>query len=113
MSARLERVKDWEALAQAADYQPRIIARSLRISLRTLERYFLSYFGLTPATWIEELRMREAVAFLNQGESVKEVAGRLKYKHPSNFTNAFTRKWGICPREYFRRLEQDPAKMSR
>jgi len=58
-------------------------------------RTFRDAFGITPAKYLEQLRMRQAQALLQQtGLPVSEVARRCGYTNMSAFGRAFRRAWG-------------------
>ena len=101
MRSRLNAVQDWKLLASEAGYRPKELAKRCDVSLRQLERYFLERFGTTPQKWIDDLRLHDALSRLSRRpESVKTIAYSLQYKHPSNFSLAFKRKFGVSPRKY-------------
>lgn len=75
-------------------------AEKLFMSSRTLKRR-LQQQGTTFQTVLDEARKRDAMRLLeNSALSVEQVALRLGYSDPANFTRAF-RKWsGFTPRQY-------------
>lgn len=61
---------------------------------------FKILFGQTPAEFSHQERMTQAYELLSQGtHSVTEVAITSGYRHASNFTTAFKRKFGSLPSE--------------
>lgn len=58
-------------------------------------RTFRDAFGVTPAKYLEQLRMRQAQALLQRTDlPVSEVARRCGYTNMSAFGRAFRRAWG-------------------
>lgn len=81
------------------------VARSLRISPRTLKRR-LTTGGITFREIRDDVRRQRALLLLaNPSLSVGEIAARLGYTEIANFTRAF-RKWtGMTPYVYRKRRE--------
>lgn len=84
-------------------------ADKLFMSTRTLKRR-LQQHGTTFQTLLDESRRRDAMRLLeNSGLSVEQVATRLGYSDPANFTRAF-RKWlGATPRQFREQARQRAA----
>jgi AraC-like DNA-binding protein len=97
MGNRLERIRDWEALAQAADFKPSNMATLCPISLRQLERHFCLHFGKTPRQWLRELRCRLAQRLILQGYSNKAVVAELKFASEPHFCHEFKKICGVSP----------------
>jgi AraC-like DNA-binding protein len=76
------------------------IADHLHVSPRTLNRR-LKANGTTYKEIVSDIRKRQAVEYLSGNNfSIDEIAYRLGYKEPSNFSKAF-RKWtGFSPSQY-------------
>jgi len=63
-----------------------------------LKKYFRELFGKTVFGYLHEVRMKASKDELCQpGSSVNEVAQRMGYKHPTHFTAAFKKYYGILP----------------
>ena len=75
------------------------IANEHGLSLKTLTRRFLNETGLTPDAWRRHARMLAAVAELQSGKSVTQVAQHLGFESTSSFTAAFRRTYGMTPRK--------------
>lgn len=79
-----------QPLARVADY--------LGLSAATVRRLFRSHLGATVTGTIRDMRRREAERLLRIGTmSVKEVAYRLGYRFPHDFSRAFRRATGSPP----------------
>jgi len=76
------------------------VAERMGITSRTLARH-LDRHGLTFRQVLDELRHQEACTMLISGpQSVEEIATRLGYNEPANFTRAFRRWAGCTPTQY-------------
>ena len=74
------------------------LAGQVGLSQRRLNEAFRDIFGLTVFEWLVDQRLTLARDLLRNGDlSVKEIAYRLGYVHPNNFTKAFTRRFGRAP----------------
>lgn len=76
------------------------VADDLHMSERTLKRQ-LAQEGTTFSDILEDLRRKQAVRLLEQGqESIERIAERLGYSDVANFTRAFKRWTGTTPAQY-------------
>lgn len=81
------------------------IAERMKLSPRHFTRKFRTTFGLTPASFVEELRLDEARWLLvNAGEALEGVARDVGYSSADTFRRAFERRFGVAPHEYRRRF---------
>jgi AraC-like DNA-binding protein len=103
MSGRLDQIgtQQWEAKASKAGFHPLQLARLCQVSVRQLERHFLMAFHLTPKIWLAQYRLREGRRLLLEGQlSIKAIAFRLGFKHPSSFSRAFKKFYGVSPTKF-------------
>ncbi len=100
MSSRLDRVKDWAAVATGCGYQVHEVARRVGCSERQVERYFRKRFGVSPKGWMDSMRMGIATERILQGEMVKVVASELHFKQRPSFSKFFKRHEGAAPTNY-------------
>jgi transcriptional regulator GlxA family with amidase domain len=100
MSARLVRIKDWEALAKEARFRPADMAALCPISLRHLERFFLGHFKQSPRLWATALRCRLARDLIAQGWSNRAVAIELNFADESQLCHTFQRLYGCTPQTF-------------
>jgi len=100
MSSRLLEVKDWPAMAQAAEYRCEKLAAKCLMSERQLERFFITEFKQTPKQWMQALRMQRARCFIARGYSTKAAANELFYKGPGQFCREFKKYHGQPPQSY-------------
>ena len=78
--------------------QPAVrIADYLGISPSTLHRLFKHQVGHSPDTHFQQLKMNVGKKRLAEGSPVKKVAYDLGYRHPGDFTRAYTRYFGHAP----------------
>ncbi|HEV2267979.1 MAG TPA: AraC family transcriptional regulator [Steroidobacteraceae bacterium] len=101
--------REHKAVARARDYLEAHFDRS--VSLRTLAEfvslspyYFARVFeheaGLPPHRYLEGVRIRNACALLDRGETIACTATAVGYADQSHLTKRFRRFLGITPRQY-------------
>ncbi|SDG21788.1 AraC-type DNA-binding protein [Dyadobacter soli] len=74
------------------------LARQVGSNEFNLKKYFKEVFGETVFGYLHQKRMETAKDALCQpGSSVHDVAQRMGYKHPTHFTAAFKKHYGILP----------------
>ena len=66
-----------------------------------LKEGFRKHYGTSPGRLLTELRMRRAWELLETGCQVAQAAYRVGYRHPANFSAAFTRFHGRTPKSVF------------
>lgn len=77
------------------------LARKHGITASGLTRMFLRHRGVTPYRHLRNLRMNLAAKLLEAHTfTVKEVAARVGYEHPLNFSTEFRKCFGVSPRAY-------------
>jgi AraC-like DNA-binding protein len=82
------------------------VAARLHLSTRTLKRRLLEE-GTSFMTLLNEKRTRDARDLLSRTSlSVQEIAGRLGYENPANFSRAFAKSAGQTPTEYRAAVKQ-------
>lgn len=103
MHTHLHQITNWPELAEEAKWNSGKLAAVCKVSLRTLERFFLKKFGQTPKRWITEQRQIRAAKRIQEGRWLKEVAADTGYDSHTQFSRDFKGYWGLSPREYVRR----------
>ncbi|MGD9510511.1 MAG: helix-turn-helix domain-containing protein, partial [Geminicoccaceae bacterium] len=68
-------------------------------------RLFRQEIGVTPAEWVETVRVETARQKLEAGERPKQVAAACGFGDVDTFRRAFRRRVGVTPAEYRRRHE--------
>ena len=76
------------------------ICRCVGLSKSTLLRAFSREKGLTPYSYLENIRISEAKKLLGQGVPPLETALRTGFSDQSHFTNYFRRFIGLAPGVY-------------
>lgn len=88
-------------VAQSLDDLPKIsdMAVQLGTNSTTLRRAFKATYGMTLMDYIREQRLEAARIMLREGKfQIAEIAYRVGYANPANFTNAFRRQFGYAPK---------------
>jgi len=87
------------------------IALKVNISLRSIERYFLEYFGVSPIKYYLSLRIQNARNLLFYDEfKISDIANMCGFNYNSMFINTFKRFYNKTPsefRKYFRKKQYD------
>ena len=85
----------------ADDLTIEAIAERLNLSPRHFTRKFKQLLGVTPADFVEELRLDEARWLLvNARDPIAKVAENVGYSSDDTFRRAFERRFGVAPTEY-------------
>lgn len=70
------------------------------INRTTLVYSFKEMFGCTPHEYCRDVRMKTAFEMLKaRKDTIREIAFEVGYEEQSSFTRAFTRHFGITPRQ--------------
>lgn len=86
------------------DISLEMLASNMMMSISNLQRRFKQELGLTVAGYIRQRRLEIAKQHLERGSmSITEAAYDAGYYHPSNFSNAFKKTFGVSPTHF---LEQ-------
>ncbi|SDM20142.1 AraC-type DNA-binding protein [Franzmannia pantelleriensis] len=102
--ARLEDVRQRLLEQPMEDYRLEDLARIAAMSPSSLRSKFRQAYGQSVFDCLREQRLTLAREYLAQGLSVQQTALRCGYRHPSNFTTAFRRHFGVSPRRLARTL---------
>lgn len=89
---------DLEALSAAASVKS--MSRKAGYSCEHFIRTFAAAAGVTPYQYLLSQRMNEAVALMNQGLTLEEIAPRVGYASAKSFSGAFKRRFGLSPQDY-------------
>ena len=88
-----------------ANISPDEVARRVNMSYSWFRKMFGDYTNISPARYMQELRLQEACRLLSgTAMSIKEIAFRLNYGDASYFSNMFRRHLRMTPIEYRRRF---------
>jgi AraC-like DNA-binding protein len=81
----------------------RDVAAHVGLSERHLTRCFHQEVGLTPITYLNRYRVKQAKVLLDAGEKgITEIAVEVGFSSSSYFTRVFRDEAGVSPREYLR-----------
>ncbi|MCF6300262.1 MAG: DJ-1/PfpI family protein [Proteobacteria bacterium] len=73
------------------------MAERVCMSDRTFYRKFHRCYGVTPAKFVEVLRLERGREFLEAGMQVKQVIAKIGFKSEAGFRSAFASYFGIVP----------------
>jgi AraC-like DNA-binding protein len=74
------------------------LARHCGVSLRTLEKTFTDFRGLTPVAHMRNMRLDQAHGLLDESEvTVGEVAARFGFRSPTTFALEYRKRFGMAP----------------
>lgn len=103
-SSPLRPLREWVVGHLDGDLSVDRLAERAGQSPRTFARRFRAEVGLTPARWVETLRLEQARRLLEEGtEPVDEIARRCGLQ-PEAIRRLFHRHLGLAPTEYRRRF---------
>lgn len=89
--------KEWEHVAEVAEFNPAKMASIRGLSQRHLQRIFKKQLLCTPTHWLRELRCCRAKRLILQGYSSKAAAAELKYATNAHFCREFKKVFGVSP----------------
>jgi AraC-like DNA-binding protein len=96
MNTKLNYIQHWPELAKQGNWSASKLAKLCGVSVRTLERFFLTEIGKRPKAWLSKQRQQQAIELLRDGFTIKETAGYLGYKNQHHFSREFKKENG-CP----------------
>lgn len=86
--------------ADPADHSVKRLAAHASLSTRQLTRLFASELGMSPAQYVELVRVDFARAALEDGRTVAETAGVAGFGSTETLRRVFTNRLGISPKAY-------------
>ncbi|MDT4874344.1 HTH-type transcriptional activator RhaR [compost metagenome] len=103
--AALQDLQRWVAAHPGLDHSVASLAERMNMSPRHLSRLFRSAVGMTPGTWVEEVRVGTARRLLEEGHfAPKQVAAQCGFADADVLRRAFVRQVGVTPAEYRKRF---------
>jgi transcriptional regulator GlxA family with amidase domain len=100
----LQEVQRWVAAHPAEDHSIERIAGRAGMSPRHFARLFRTETGLTPAAYVETVRIEAGRRLLETGGvALKQIAAACGFRDADTFRRAFQRRVGTTPAEYRRR----------
>jgi AraC family transcriptional regulator of arabinose operon len=80
------------------------LATLVNLSSSRLGHLFRVQVGTDLDSFLRDARLEKAAELLQQTElSIKEIAGRVGYHHPSSFDRGFQHKFGVPPANFRRK----------
>ncbi|MDQ6778803.1 MAG: helix-turn-helix domain-containing protein, partial [Actinomycetota bacterium] len=108
--ASVRELQAWLADHLTEDVSVPALAKRCFMSPRNFARVFAREVGLTPAVYVEKLRIERASMLLESTDlPVEEVAARCGYGTVETLRRAFARRLRVSPSEYRSRFQPAPA----
>ncbi len=86
------------------------MAGHVGVSARHLTRCFHQEMGISPITYLNRYRIKQAKQLLEAGDkNITEIAAAVGFSSGNYFTDAFRRETGMSPRDYQRKATSSPA----
>lgn len=106
----VQELQAWIAENAGADLSVAALARHSHMSARTLARAFSREIGMTPATYVEMVRVEQARARLESGRApLATIARACGFGTAETMRRAFHRRLGVSPADYRSRFQTDPG----
>jgi transcriptional regulator GlxA family with amidase domain len=100
----LQELQRWVIANPARDHSVTALAKRAELSPRHFARLFHGEVGVTPAVWVESIRIAAARQMLESGrDAPKQVAARCGFADADTLRRAFSRHVGVTPAEYRKR----------
>jgi transcriptional regulator GlxA family with amidase domain len=110
--AEREPIRSAQELARSrpeGDLTVETLAGHAHMSVRGFARAFRREVGVTPASYVEAVRVERAVAMLQTTSAgAEQVAAACGFGTPDTFRRAFRRRMGVSPGEYRDRFRAAP-----
>ena len=103
----LRELQSWIADNLEADLRVETLADRAAMSPRNFARFFRREIGMTPAAYVEQLRVERARQLLEDtAHPVDLISGRCGFGTPETMRRAFGRRVGVPPAEYRARFNR-------
>ena len=90
------------------NYQERITLKDIADHIHLCEsectRLFRRYMNVTLFSFLQEYRIERSLEYLNGGETISDIAGKVGFADPNYYSKVFAKIKGCSPREYRKRL---------
>ncbi|PZM84232.1 MAG: AraC family transcriptional regulator [Candidatus Melainabacteria bacterium] len=96
----LQEVQRYIAANPAEDHSVARLAARLDLSERHFARLFHNEVGVTPAAWVEQVRIDVARRLLENNATPKQVATQCGFADVDTLRRAFVRQVGVTPASY-------------
>jgi transcriptional regulator GlxA family with amidase domain len=105
----LRELQSWVADNLGADLRVETLADRAAMSPRNFARFFSREIGMTPAAYVEELRVERARQLLEDGaDPVELISASCGFGTPETMRRAFARRVGVPPAQYRARFRRAP-----
>jgi transcriptional regulator GlxA family with amidase domain len=105
----LRDLQSWIADNLDADLRVETLADRAAMSPRNFARFFRREIGMTPAAYVEELRVERARQLLeDSADPVELISARCGFGTPETMRRAFGRRVGVPPAQYRARFRRVP-----
>lgn len=101
MGSRLDLIDDWLGEAEMARFSAIELAERCGVSNRRLRSYFRERCGISPQSWLNEVRLWLSIHRLNRGECIKTLALELNFGRLATYYDQFRAYFGSPPLEFF------------
>jgi transcriptional regulator GlxA family with amidase domain len=110
----LRELQSWIADNLDGDLRVETLAERAAMSPRNFARFFRREVGMTPAAFVEELRIERARQLLeDSADPVDAVSLQCGFGTPETMRRAFARRVGVSPAQYRARFRRAPDQVRR
>jgi AraC-like DNA-binding protein len=110
---KILRVKDYLHGYYRKNISVEDLAEIAQLSRFHLMRTFRRDVGLSPHTYLTQIRVEAAKKLLSEGASIVDVASDIGFTDQSHFTRHFKRMTGVTPGQYLPRWRPNPCTAQR
>lgn len=83
------------------------LAEKANMSVSSPHRHFKEVTAMSPIQFQKQMRLQEARSLsLSESADAADVAFRVGYESPSQFSREYSRMFGLPPKEDFKRLRE-------
>jgi len=109
-SGRFEGLKDWIFANLRRPLSVEVLADQACMSPRSFARHFNEQFGMTPAKFVERLRIDAARRDLQDGAlTLDQIAVNRGFQSSDRMRRSFQRSLGVTPQDYRQRFKMESA----
>ena len=110
----LRELQSWIADNLDADLRVETLAERAAMSPRNFARFFRREIGMTPAAYVEELRVERSRQLLeDSADPIDLISARCGFGTPETMRRAFGRRVGVPPAQYRARFRRAPDAVAR
>lgn len=79
------------------------LSEDCNISVSYIKRLFMRYAGMSPKTYYIQMRVREALRLLQNGNTAEATAEMMNFSSPNYFSSFMKKHLGLPPAEYIKK----------